>query len=89
MDLVSYLSVSKHMDLIHDNNEEPLVKCNHCGKSCKDKDEIKSHIFIEHKTYKPCKNYGAENCDSSRCRFYHIKLHSKNDIAAFLPHVWP
>ena len=46
----------------------------------KDKDEIKSHIFIEHKTYKPCTKYGAGNCDSSMCRFYHIKLHSKNDI---------
>ena len=72
--------LSNHMDITHDKNEEILVKCNHCGKGCKDKEEIKTHIFYDHQTYKPCKKYGIGTCEARRCRFNHIKLQGKNEI---------
>ena len=72
--------LSKHMDITHDKNDEILVKCHHCGKGCKDKEEIKTHIFEDHQTYKPCKKYGGGTCEARRCRFNHIKLQGKNEI---------
>ena len=59
--------LAEHMNLTHDKNQEISIKCNHCGKSCTDIEEIKTHIYEDHKTYKPCKKYAAGNCETSKC----------------------
>ena len=48
-------------------------------KTLKDKTALKDHIST-HRSYKPCKNYQTDNCNTSPCRFNHTKLNTGQEI---------
>ena len=72
--------LSTHIDTIHKTTEETLFKCNRCGKSLGDKSEMNKHMNDAHKTYKPCSKFAADKCETSQCRFCHIKLPQNQHI---------
>ena len=61
------------------NSQDPNY-CNTCKKDFVYRIDLKNHIKVEHKTYKPCRNLGA--CTYSPCRYNH-KEYPKDSQVCF------
>ena len=74
--------LARHTQMAHKKSGEPKIKCYQCDIDFESEKEVKSHIRNNHKTYKPCKNFAANQCQyaDDEYSFNHVILQQDQHI---------